>query len=92
MAGKAYEQVAKWLTGAQMESRSVDSYGTWTIVLNRGTGSAKQYLVWNPRGNYGYAPPTGTDYVSYVNRLDGTRSAIPSPFTATPSPVLLTRN
>ncbi|HIV72646.1 MAG TPA: hypothetical protein H9903_17050 [Candidatus Aquabacterium excrementipullorum] len=92
VAGKAYEQVAKWLTGAQMESRSVDSYGTWTIVLNRGTGSAKQYLVWNPRGNYGYAPPTGTDYVSYVNRLDGTRSAIPSPFTATPSPVLLTRN
>lgn len=90
--GRAYEQVAKWLTGAQMESKSQDSNGTWTIVLNRGTSAPRQYLVWNPRGTYAYTVPSGTNAVSHVTRLDGSRTTIPAPFTATPEPALLTRN
>lgn len=90
--GKAYEQVAKWLTGAQMESKSVDSNGSWTIVLNRGASLPRQYLVWNPKGAYGYTVPSGTNYVTHITRLDGSKTTISSPFVATPSPVLMTRN
>lgn len=90
--GKAFEQVAKWLTGARMESRSIDANGTWTIVLNRGATLPKQYLVWNPLGSFAYVLPSGTNHVTHVTRLDGSRTTIPSPFQATPGPVLLTRN
>jgi hypothetical protein len=90
--GRAYEQVATWLTGAQMESKSVDANGSWTIVLNRGASVPRQYLVWNPKGSYGYSVPSGTNYVTHITRLDGSKTTISSPFVATPSPVLMTRN
>ena len=90
--GKAYEQVAKWMTGARMESRWVSTNGTWTIALSRGTGLPKQYLVWNPRGNFVYTAPAGAEPVTHVTQLDGSKTALPAVFVATPSPVLLTRN
>ncbi len=91
-AGLAYEQVAKWLTGARMESKTLAANGTWTIVLNRGAFAAKQYVVWNPSATVAYTVPSGLNYVKYVSNLAGVKANIPASFTAGPSPVLLTRN
>lgn len=90
--GRAFEQVSTWLTGSAMVSKTVDANGTWTIMLNPGWGFAKRFIVWNPNGSYPYAvPSTWTDFVLQQTNLDGVKTAIPSGFQATPSPVLLTR-
>jgi len=89
--GKAFEQVATWMTGIPISARTVDANGTQTIELSPGIGYAKRFIVWNPTGNFPYTVPSGWDYVSYQTKIDGTKIAIPSGFQATPSPVLLTR-
>ncbi|RZI82214.1 MAG: hypothetical protein EOP38_16675 [Rubrivivax sp.] len=91
-AGSAYEQVAKWLTGAKMLSKSIDANGTWTIELDRGIFAARQYVIWNPAGSFPATVPSGINYVNWVTNLSGTKTSIPGSFYATPSPVLLTRN
>ncbi|CAH0354208.1 hypothetical protein [Aquabacterium sp. CECT 9606] len=91
-AGTAYQQVATWLTGKKVVSKTVDANGTWTIVLNPGIFAAKQFIVWNPAGTFGYTVPSGIDYVSYVTNLAGVKTSIPAPFSVNQSPALLTRN
>jgi hypothetical protein len=55
-AGVAYEQVAGWLRGTRMLSRTHTSNGTWTIALRRSDGSLA-HAVWNVNGASSFAVP-----------------------------------
>ncbi len=56
VAGVAYEQVAGWLRGTRMLSRTHTSNGTWTIALRRSDGSLA-HAVWNVNGASSFAVP-----------------------------------
>lgn len=45
--GKAYGNVAKWMTGATISTCSTSTLGTWTCKLTRANGYTAQ-IVWNP--------------------------------------------
>lgn len=55
----AYQQVEKWLLGAQMKSCAPDSAGSWTCELAR--NGKQQFLLWNQNRRLTYVIPTTWD-------------------------------
>jgi hypothetical protein len=56
-AGHAYENIFKWLAGAEMKSCAEETNHTWTCKLIR--GGSPQWLVWNSAGSRSFnVPPT----------------------------------
>lgn len=55
-AGRAYEDVYRWLAGAEMKSCSEDADQTWTCELTR--NGSPQWIVWNPAGKREFAIPS----------------------------------
>lgn len=87
--GVAYSNTVNWLVGAQMNSRSIDTNGTWEIELQR-QGFPSGYVVWNPETNATFNIPASwnvyqqRDLSNNVTSLTGETS-----ITAGVAPVIL---
>jgi hypothetical protein len=55
-AGKAYREIAVWMTGAVMESVTIDGDGTYVATL-RYPDTHRARAVWNPAGTRTFALP-----------------------------------
>lgn len=56
--GKAYREIALWMTGAVMESVTIDNAGTYVATL-RYPDTHRGRAIWNPAGSRAFAiPPT----------------------------------
>lgn len=89
-AGIAYEQVDRWLRGAEMLSRSTDVNGTWTITLKLASG-ARAYAVWNVNGPSTFTIPTGWE-VAHAEDLTGATAGLSGASVAIgTAPLLLVR-
>lgn len=73
-AGVAYEQVADWLRGSRMLSRTHTADGTWEIALRRPDGSLA-HAVWNVNGTTTFTVPAGWG-ADAARDLSGRTSAI----------------
>lgn len=83
VAGVAYGQVSKWLSGATLESSLQDPWGNWVFKLRR--GPALSTVVWNSNGPTAYPRPPG---LTNMTNLAGVVSNAPASVTVTDSPVL----
>ena len=88
-AGKAYEVVQKWLTGAVMNWCSQDANHTWTCQLtDRGT---TKWVVWNPDQNTCLNLPSSWSVRKVTHLLSEAQLAGGSCTEIGPTPALLTR-
>lgn len=76
-AGRAYENMAKWLMGAKISAATYPAQQgkAWVVTLDR--AGVKQYIVWNPTGeSIGYTVPAGmtaaTSLLGVKNSVSGT--------------------
>lgn len=78
-AAYAYVVTEKWLIGARMVSCDSDGSGTWICHITR-DGGFNGYIVWNDRGEKGFAIPKAWNVQNYqdiagnVHALNGQKS------------------
>lgn len=89
-SGAAFEQVQRWLLGAQMLSCSSDAYGTWTCVLRR-PGGVRAWIVWNTNGPQSFDLPAAWRVQTLRNLTGGIQSVTSSQVRIGPLPVLFER-
>lgn len=83
-AGTAYQQVAKWLAGAELYDRTVDAgTGNWILTLKRGL--TLSYVVWNPSAAASYTVPAGRTVMS---SLSGGQTTVGASASVSASPVM----
>jgi hypothetical protein len=87
--GIAYREVVKWLKGAQITSKSVDSNNTWLIEIKRANGYVG-HILWNPEKKLNWSIPSDWGIVRRRD-LTGTstdKSSVPTTQIG-PAPILL---
>lgn len=88
-AGRAYFEVARWMTGSVMEDLSVDAQGNHIVRLRRTNGVAA-FALWNPLGSTSFAVPAVWNAVSERDLSGTTRTrSIGGTITLGISPILL---
>jgi hypothetical protein len=55
--GVAYGQMVSWLTGANLNSATIDGQGNWQIGITLAAGN-HGLIVWNPNSNVSFTPPS----------------------------------
>lgn len=84
-AGRAYEQVYKWLIGATISPCYASRDKVWTCSLTRG-GGYSALAIWTNSGGQSYTPEK--QYRQYKD-LTGNTVAIRGPIQIGPAPILL---
>jgi polysaccharide biosynthesis protein PslG len=84
-AGKAYEQIYKWMVGAVMDKPCTSEGTTWTCGFTR-QGGYEALAIWNTSGSSGFTP--NSQYKQYRD-LDGNTSPIKGPVNIGIKPILL---
>jgi hypothetical protein len=89
--GVAYEQVARWMTGAILTAQTKNAQGNWQMTLKR--GNAQSFVVWNSSPTS--APSSTSTFTSplsgrtTVTDIHGKTTLVSGPIPVSTSPMFI---